>query len=189
MKPVSGGIVVTSHDAFQYFGRDYGLTFLAPQELSTESEASAQDVARLIEHIRDEGISAVFVENVTDRRLLEQIANETGATIGGTLYPDALSGPDGPAPTYLDMMRHNVMTLTRAQPANVGQQPLATDQSTQAAEEGRNVGAELPGVAGRLVGPAGGAEPAAQVVEHLVLDGDLEGARRPPVPDKRAVVL
>ena len=112
--PADRRIVVTSHDAFQYFGRDYGLTFLAPQGLSTESEASAQDVARLIERIRDEGISAVFVENITDSRLLEQIANETGATIGGTLYPGALSGPDGPAPTYLDMMRHNATTLAQA---------------------------------------------------------------------------
>ncbi len=112
--PADRRIVVTSHDAFQYFGRDYGLTFLAPQGLSTESEASAQGVARLIERIRDEGISAVFLENVADGRLLEQIANETGATIGGTLYPGALSGPDGPAPTYLDMMRHNATTLAQA---------------------------------------------------------------------------
>ncbi|MEM9012422.1 MAG: zinc ABC transporter substrate-binding protein [Pseudomonadota bacterium] len=106
--------IVTSHDAFQYFGRDYGLTFLAPQGLSTESEASAQDVARLIEQMRENGISAVFVENITDPRLLEQIANETGASIGGTLYPGALSGPDGPAPTYLEMMRHNATTLAQA---------------------------------------------------------------------------
>ena len=106
--------IVTSHDAFQYFGRDYGLTFLAPQGLSTESEASAQDVARLIEQMRDQRISAVFVENITDSRLLEQIAKETGATIGGTLYPGALSGPGGPAATYLDMMRHNATTLAQA---------------------------------------------------------------------------
>ena len=112
--PAERRTVVTSHDAFQYFGRDYGLTFLAPQGLSTESEASAKDVARLIERIRDEGISAVFVENITDPRLLKQIADETGATIGGTLYPGALSGPDGPAPTYLDMMRHNATTLAQA---------------------------------------------------------------------------
>ena len=112
--PAERRTVVTSHDAFQYFGRDYGLTFLAPQGLSTESEASAKDVARLIERIRDEGISAVFVENITDPRLLEQIANETGAAIGGTLYPGALSGPNGPAPTYLDMMRHNATTLAQA---------------------------------------------------------------------------
>lgn len=106
--------VVTSHDAFQYFGRDYGLTFLAPQGLSTESEASAQDVAHLIEQMREKDISAVFVENITDSRLLEQIASETGATIGGTLYPGALSGPEGPASTYLDMMRHNATTLAQA---------------------------------------------------------------------------
>ncbi len=112
--PADHRTIVTSHDAFQYFGRDYGLTFLAPQGLSTESEASAKDVARLIERIRAEGISAVFLENITDGRLLEQIANETGATIGGTLYPGALSGPDGPAPTYLDMMRHNATTLAAA---------------------------------------------------------------------------
>ncbi len=106
-------IVVTSHDAFQYFGRDYGLTFLAPQGLSTESEASAKDVARLIQQIRERGIRAVFVENIADSRLLERIADETGAVVGGTLYPGALSGPDGPASTYLDMMRHNATTLAR----------------------------------------------------------------------------
>ena len=107
-------IVVTSHDAFQYFGRGYGLTFIAPQGLSTESEASAQDVARLIEQMRELGIRAVFIENIGDPRLLRRIADETGAVIGGTLYPDALSGPDGPASTYLDMMRHNATTLAQA---------------------------------------------------------------------------
>lgn len=112
--PADRRTVVTSHDAFQYFGREYGLTFLAPHGLSTESEASAQDVAHLIEQMREEGISAVFIENITDSRLLEQIANETGAIIGGTLYPGALSALDGPAPTYLDMMRHNAKTLAQA---------------------------------------------------------------------------
>ena len=106
--------VVTSHDAFQYFGRSYGLTFLAPQGLSTESEASAKDVAHLIEQMRAKRISAVFVENITDARLIKQIAKETGATVGGTLYPGALSGPDGPASTYLKMIRHNATMLTRA---------------------------------------------------------------------------
>ena len=106
--------VVTSHDAFQYFGQDYGLTFTAPQGLSTESEASAKDVARLIEFIRTEAIRAVFVENIADPRLLRRIADETGATIGGTLYPGALSGPEGPAPTYLHMMHHNARTLAQA---------------------------------------------------------------------------
>ena len=106
--------IVTSHDAFQYFGRDYGLAFIAPQGLSTESEASAKDVVRLIELIRSQGIRAVFLENIADPRLLKRIADETGAKIGGTLYPGALSGPEGPAPTYLDMMRHNARTLAQA---------------------------------------------------------------------------
>ena len=106
--------VVTSHDAFQYFGRDYGLTFLAPQGLSTASEASAKEVARLIEQIRHDKISAVFVENITDPRLIKQIANETGVAVGGTLYPGALSKKDGPASTYLEMMRHNATTLANA---------------------------------------------------------------------------
>ena len=112
--PDSARTIVTSHDAFQYFGRDYGLAFVAPQGLSTESEASAKDVVRLIELIRSQGIRAVFLENIADPRLLKRIADETGATIGGTLYPGALSGPEGPAPTYLDMMRHNARTLAQA---------------------------------------------------------------------------
>ena len=97
--PAERRIVVTSHDAFQYLGGEYGLTFIAPQGLSTESEASAKDVARLIQQIRERGIRAVFIENIGDARLLEQIANETGASIGGTLYPGALSGPDRPIST------------------------------------------------------------------------------------------
>ena len=112
--PADKRIVITSHDAFEYFGAEYDLTFEAPQGLSTESEASASSVARLIDQIRDEGISAVFVESITDNRIMQQIANETGATIGGTLYPGALSGSDGPAATYLDMIRHNATTLSAA---------------------------------------------------------------------------
>ncbi len=112
--PADKRTVVTSHDAFQYFARDYGLVFAAPQGLSTDSEASAKDVSEMIEHIRHDGISAVLVENIADSRLLEQIASETDATIGGTLYPGALSGEDGPAATYLDLMRHNATTLSDA---------------------------------------------------------------------------
>ena len=106
--------VVTSHDAFGYFSEAYGLRFVAPHGVSTESEPSARDVAALIRQIRDEGIRAIFIESITDSRLLEQIAHETGASIGGTLYSDSLSGPDGPASTYLDMMRYNAVTLARA---------------------------------------------------------------------------
>ncbi len=105
---------MTSHDSFGYFSRAYGVDFHTPVGVNTESEPSARAVARLIRQIKAEGISAVFVENVTDSRLLEQIVRETGAKIGGTLYSDALSLPDGPAPTYLDMMRHNVRAFIGA---------------------------------------------------------------------------
>jgi zinc/manganese transport system substrate-binding protein len=106
--------LITSHDAFGYFGAAYGLEIVAPEGVSTESEASAQDVAKIIRQIKAEHIPAVFMENITDHRLLDQIARETGAKIGGELYTDALSPPDGPAPTYLDMFRHNVGALTAA---------------------------------------------------------------------------
>ncbi|MFM9859576.1 metal ABC transporter substrate-binding protein [Pseudoxanthobacter sp. M-2] len=106
--------VVTSHDAFGYFGAAYGIEFIAPQGVSTEAEASAGDVAAIIEQIRAEKIPAVFVENITDPRLVEQIARETGAVVGGELYSDALSGPDGPAPTYVKMFEFNAAALTKA---------------------------------------------------------------------------
>jgi zinc/manganese transport system substrate-binding protein len=106
--------IITTHDAFGYFGATYGLEFIAPEGVSTESEASAKDVAKIIRQIKAEKIPAVFLENVTDRRLLDQIARETGAKIGGTLYSDALSEPNGPAGTYLDMFRNNIQALTAA---------------------------------------------------------------------------
>jgi zinc/manganese transport system substrate-binding protein len=106
--------IITSHEAFAYFEAAYGIDFIAPQGVSTESEASAQDVARLIRQVRAQKITAVFLENVSNVRLVKRIADETGATIGGTLYSDALSDTNGPAPTYLDMMRHNLREITRA---------------------------------------------------------------------------
>ena len=106
--------IITSHDAFGYFGSAYGIEVIAPEGVSTESEASAKDVAKIIRQIKAEHIPAVFIENITDHRLLDQIARETGAKIGGTLYTDALSGPDGDALTYLDMFRHNLATLSQA---------------------------------------------------------------------------
>ena len=116
MKSVSadGRKVVTPHDAFGYLGSTYGIKFVAPVGISTEAEASAGDVAKLIRQIKKEKISAIFVENITDRRLLDQIVRETGARVGGTLYSDALSKANGPAGTYLDLMRHNIRTLVKA---------------------------------------------------------------------------
>lgn len=112
--PEDRRVVVVAHNAFRYFERDYGISFLSPQGVSTESEASAADVAGLIREIRARGAGAVFAENIADSRLVEQIAAEAGLELGGTLYSDALSGPEGPAPTYLEMMRHNLSTLSAA---------------------------------------------------------------------------
>ena len=106
--------VVTSHDAFGYFARAYHVDFIAPEGVSTESEASAADVAKIIDQIKAEHITAVFVENISDPRLVERIVAETDARIGGTLYSDALSGPDGPAATYLGMFRNNLEQIVRA---------------------------------------------------------------------------
>ncbi|GHD12616.1 zinc ABC transporter substrate-binding protein AztC [Tianweitania populi] len=106
--------IITSHDAFNYFEHAYGLTFLAPEGVSTESEASAADVAALIKQVREDKASAIFVENITNPRLVEQIASETGIKVGGTLYSDALSDASGPASTYIDMMKHNAETIKAA---------------------------------------------------------------------------
>jgi len=106
--------VITAHSAFGYFGDAYGIEFIAPEGLSTEAEPSARDIAKLIQQIRRENIPALFLENVADPRLLQRIAAETGVKIGGKLYSDALSPPDGPAATYIEMMRSNVHELARA---------------------------------------------------------------------------
>ena len=106
--------LVTAHDAFGYFGSAYGVETIAPHGVSTEAEASARDVARIIAQVRAEKIPAVFPENLADPRLLQRIARESGARIGGTLYSDALTDANGPAPTYIEMMRHNVKELVAA---------------------------------------------------------------------------
>jgi zinc/manganese transport system substrate-binding protein len=106
--------VITTHDAFGYFGAAYGVTFMAPEGISTESEASAADVAKLIEQIRREGVTALFVENMSDPRLLEQIAKETGVKVSGSLYADALSEKGEGGGTYLDMFKHNISLLAPA---------------------------------------------------------------------------
>lgn len=109
--PLSKRKVLTSHDAFGYFGQRYGVTFLAPQGFSTESEASASQVGSLIKQIRAEKVQAWFIENQTDARLVKQIAQATGAQPGGELYPEALSQPDGPAATYVQAFQHNVNAM------------------------------------------------------------------------------
>ncbi|MFT6673056.1 MAG: zinc/manganese transport system substrate-binding protein [Afipia broomeae] len=106
--------VISTHDAFGYFAAAYGIKFIAPQGVSTESEPSARDIAAIISQIKKQKIPAVFLENVSDPRLMRRIAAETGANIGGTLYSDSLTDEKGPAPTYIDMVRHNIKALTSA---------------------------------------------------------------------------
>ncbi len=106
--------VISTHDAFGYFAAAYGIKFIAPQGVSTESEPSARDIAAIITQIKKQKIPAVFLENVSDPRLMRRIAAETGANIGGTLYSDSLTDEKGPAPTYIDMVRHNIKALTSA---------------------------------------------------------------------------
>lgn len=112
--PQEKRIVITSHDAFGYFEHEYGLTFLAPQGLSTEAEPSAADVAKLVEQVKQDKAAAIFVENISNPRLIEQISVETGVKVGGTLYSDALSKADGPAATYIDLMRNNIKQIKGA---------------------------------------------------------------------------
>jgi zinc/manganese transport system substrate-binding protein len=106
--------VISTHDAFGYFADAYGIAFIAPLGVSTETEPSARDVAEIIAQVRKARIPAVFLENFNDDRLVGRIAAETGAKIGGTLYSDALSDEKGPVPTYIAMVRHNIRALTSA---------------------------------------------------------------------------
>jgi len=116
--PANKRKVISSHDAFQYFSKAYGVEFLAVQGLSTESEPSAKDIARLIEQIRKDNIKALFVENISDRRLIDQIAREAGGVVGESLFSDALSKSGGPADSYMKMMRHNAAALLRGMERN-----------------------------------------------------------------------
>ena len=106
--------VISTHDAFGYFAAAYGIEFVAPLGVSTEAEASARDIAGIITQIKASKIPAVFLENISDPRLIRRISAETGARVGGTLYSDSLTGEKGEAPTYIDMVRHNIKALTSA---------------------------------------------------------------------------
>ena len=106
--------VISTHDAFGYFAAGYGIDFIAPLGVSTESEASARDIARIITQIKASKIPAVFLENISDPRLMRRISAESGARVGGTLYSDSLTDEKGAAPTYIDMVRHNIKALMSA---------------------------------------------------------------------------
>ena len=106
--------VISTHRAFGYFEKTYGIAFIAPLGVSTETEPSARDVAAIIAQVRKDKIPAVFLENISDDRLVRRIAEETGAKLGGTLFSDSLTDEKGPAPTYIALVRHNIKALTSA---------------------------------------------------------------------------
>ena len=112
--PIHKRIVITSHDAFGYLGREFNIQFLAPLGLSLDAEASAEDVADIINQVKEKEVTALFLENIDNPKLLKMISLESGIPISGELYSDALSEIDGPAGTYLDMMRHNLKSLIKA---------------------------------------------------------------------------
>lgn len=112
--PLGRRKVISTHDAFGYFAAEYGVQFVAPLGVSTETEPSARDIAAIIGQIKTQKIPAVFLENISDDRLIRRIAAETGSKVGGTLISDGLTGENGLAPTYIDMVRHNIKALTSA---------------------------------------------------------------------------
>nr|WP_294544278.1 zinc ABC transporter substrate-binding protein [uncultured Rhodopila sp.] len=112
--PAADRRIITTHDAFGYYGARYGIEFLAAEGISTEFEPSARSIAALVAQIRREKVRAVFIEAMTSDRMARMLARETGAVLGGTVYSDALSRPDGPAATYLDMLRHNTNLFAAA---------------------------------------------------------------------------
>ena len=118
--PLDKRKVITSHDAFGYLAAQYGVQFLAPQGVNTDAEPSAKQVAQLIAQIKREKIRAVFVENMSNPKLLAQLSKDAGATVGASLYADALSAPEQPGATYLQMMRHNITQLVAGMKQNDG---------------------------------------------------------------------
>jgi zinc/manganese transport system substrate-binding protein len=109
--PAAKRRVLASHDSLQYLAKAYGITLLSINGWTNNSEPSAAELARLTQQIRQEGIHALFLDSITDPRAMQQVAKETGALIGGTLYGDALSKPSEEADTYLKMLRHDVTAL------------------------------------------------------------------------------
>ena len=112
--PAQQRILITSHDAFQYYGRRYGVRLESVLGTSTDAQVQTSDMKRLVKVINDTGVPAVFVESTINPKLLEQLAEDNGVSIGGQLYSDSLGDKDSPAPSYLDMLKHNTDTMVKA---------------------------------------------------------------------------
>ena len=112
--PESQRILITSHDAFQYYGRRYGIELESILGTSTDADAQTSDIIRLNKIIKSSGVPAVFIESTVNPKLLEQLAKDNKITVGGKLYADSLGDKNSPAPTYIDMLRHNTNTIVAA---------------------------------------------------------------------------
>ena len=113
-KDLKNRTAITTHDAFWYYGKTYGIQFVSPQGISTEEEISAVRMANLVRVIKERGVRALFLENLSNSAAVKQLAQETNTRIGGVLYADSLSEPDGPCPTYIDMIHHNTDVIKKA---------------------------------------------------------------------------
>jgi ABC-type Zn uptake system ZnuABC Zn-binding protein ZnuA len=120
--PIEKRILITSHDAFQYFGRAYGLRLLSTMGISTESDIRTSDLYKIIDEIKKNKVPAIFIENTLNPKVINQIANDTGVAIGGELYADSVGDENSGAETYLDMLKKNTDTivagLTKPRPIN-----------------------------------------------------------------------
>ena len=112
--PENQRILITSHDAFKYYGRKYGLQLESILGTSTDAEAQTKDVERIIQIIRASKVPAVFIETTVNPKMLKQIATDNGIAVGGSLFSDSIGDRDSEAPTYLDMLRYNTQTITTA---------------------------------------------------------------------------
>ena len=112
--PEEKRVLITSHDAFQYYGNKYGITLEAIMGISTEAEAQTSDIIRVNKAIREQQIPAIFVESTINPKLIEQLAHDNGISIGGKLYADSLGDKDSPASSYIDMLRYNTQTIVNA---------------------------------------------------------------------------
>lgn len=129
--PKAKRILITSHDAFQYYGRAYGITLNAIIGISTESEAQSKDVQRVVDVIRKSNIPAVFIESTINPKLLQQIASDTGVKIGGELYADSIGEEESDAPTYIEMLRHNTDVIVNALTgSSIDSTKIDTDNTT-----------------------------------------------------------
>jgi ABC-type Zn uptake system ZnuABC Zn-binding protein ZnuA len=112
--PKQQRILITSHDAFSYYGNKYGLKLNAIMGISTEADAQTSDITRVTSAIKESGVPAIFIESTINPKMIQQIAKDNGVSIGGELFADSIGGEDSEGPTYFDMLKHNTDTIVKA---------------------------------------------------------------------------